>query len=209
MSAVKHVTDLPRLVALRKGLRERVARSPLFDAPRFARHFEHALRAMWGEWSTQSTAAEFIADSEQTAVDGSPVSGSQTPEPIVEISTPAATIEQDIAASLATALALHQQGKFAEAELGYNSILKAQPLNFEAKQLLGTIALQRRNFELALALFDQAIQISITNCRLYGDPCSRTGNEFKKSTKSCTAGRNSTSPITGRHGDAGIHSAWC
>lgn len=42
--------DTVALAALRAGLRQKVLDSPLFDAQRFARHFEAALRAMWKEW---------------------------------------------------------------------------------------------------------------------------------------------------------------
>lgn len=48
--AVSHAGDLPRLAALRKDLRNKVLDSPLFDAPRFAGHFEAALRGMWQAW---------------------------------------------------------------------------------------------------------------------------------------------------------------
>jgi len=48
--AVSHAVDLQRLGALRKGLRQQVLASPIFDAPRFARNFEAALRGMWQEW---------------------------------------------------------------------------------------------------------------------------------------------------------------
>lgn len=39
--------DLPALAALRRFLRDHVSASPLFDAPRFARAFADAMRAMW------------------------------------------------------------------------------------------------------------------------------------------------------------------
>jgi predicted O-linked N-acetylglucosamine transferase (SPINDLY family) len=48
--AVSHASDLHRLAALRQGLRAQVLASPIFDAPRFARHFEGALRGMWQAW---------------------------------------------------------------------------------------------------------------------------------------------------------------
>jgi predicted O-linked N-acetylglucosamine transferase (SPINDLY family) len=49
-AAVDLAADLPRLSAVRAGLREQLQRSPLMDAPRFARSFETACRAMWREW---------------------------------------------------------------------------------------------------------------------------------------------------------------
>jgi predicted O-linked N-acetylglucosamine transferase (SPINDLY family) len=44
--AVAFASDLESLSALRKGMREQILHAPLLDAPRFARHFEKALRAM-------------------------------------------------------------------------------------------------------------------------------------------------------------------
>ena len=48
--AVAHASDLPALAALRAGLRERLLRSPLCDAPRFAGHFDALLRRAWRVW---------------------------------------------------------------------------------------------------------------------------------------------------------------
>lgn len=51
--AVAFASDLERLAALRSVLREQVLASPLFDAPRFARHFEDALWGMWQKYLDQ------------------------------------------------------------------------------------------------------------------------------------------------------------
>jgi protein O-GlcNAc transferase len=48
--AIAHAGNLQALAALRKELRQRVLASPIFDASRFARHFEAALRGMWQQW---------------------------------------------------------------------------------------------------------------------------------------------------------------
>ncbi|HVS54090.1 MAG TPA: tetratricopeptide repeat protein [Opitutaceae bacterium] len=49
-AAVALAADRPRLVDLRRSLRERMQNSPLTDAPRFARHIEAAYRAIWRRW---------------------------------------------------------------------------------------------------------------------------------------------------------------
>jgi protein O-GlcNAc transferase len=53
--AMALASDLPRLATLRAGLRQQVLASPIFDAPRFARHFEAALRGMWHIWCKAAT----------------------------------------------------------------------------------------------------------------------------------------------------------
>jgi len=49
--------DLPRLAALRAGLREQVARSPLCDGERFANHLLGLLRDVWRDWCQRPTEA--------------------------------------------------------------------------------------------------------------------------------------------------------
>lgn len=48
--AVSHAHDVQALAVLREKLRARALASPLFDAPRFARQLDVALREMWRQW---------------------------------------------------------------------------------------------------------------------------------------------------------------
>lgn len=48
--ATAFASNWENLAELRGSLRQKVAKSPIFDADRFAMHLEDALRAMWKEW---------------------------------------------------------------------------------------------------------------------------------------------------------------
>lgn len=48
--AVSLASDLPSLAALRAGLRERMACSPLCDGKQFAGNFMQSLRSVWRDW---------------------------------------------------------------------------------------------------------------------------------------------------------------
>lgn len=48
--ATELAADLPRLAALRAGLRERLRRSPLMDGVGFARNVENTCRTLWQAW---------------------------------------------------------------------------------------------------------------------------------------------------------------
>jgi predicted O-linked N-acetylglucosamine transferase (SPINDLY family) len=52
--AVSLARDLPRLAALRAGLRDRMAASPLCDGKRFAENLMRILREIWREWCYQA-----------------------------------------------------------------------------------------------------------------------------------------------------------
>lgn len=52
--AVFHATDIQGLTELRQRLRSQVVAAPIFDVPKFTRHFEAALRGMWTQWCKQS-----------------------------------------------------------------------------------------------------------------------------------------------------------
>jgi predicted O-linked N-acetylglucosamine transferase (SPINDLY family) len=55
--AVRLASDLPHLAALRAGLREQMAGSPLCDGKRFAQDFMAAVREAWREWVNSGDAS--------------------------------------------------------------------------------------------------------------------------------------------------------
>ena len=54
--AVELANDIPRLTALRSGLRDQMANSLLYDGGKFARDFSSAMRDMWQEWRNHQDA---------------------------------------------------------------------------------------------------------------------------------------------------------
>jgi len=56
--AVAFASDLPGLVDVRVGLRQRLLASPICDAPRFARNLEAAFRGMWRTWCEQQNSSK-------------------------------------------------------------------------------------------------------------------------------------------------------
>ena len=65
------------------------------------------------------------------------------------------------------AVALHQQGRLQEAVTVYSDVLKIQPKHFDAIHLLGVIASEFRNYQLAADLIAQAISINPNNADAY------------------------------------------
>jgi len=65
-----------------------------------------------------------------------------------------------VATLIQQGLALHQQGKFNEAKVIYEKILKIQPNHFDALQLLGTVSAQTKQFTQAVDLLTKALQIN-------------------------------------------------
>ena len=61
-TAAELAENQPRLADLRATLRERVRKSPLMDAPRFARGVEAAYREMWRRWCNQEEPRKDLKD---------------------------------------------------------------------------------------------------------------------------------------------------
>lgn len=66
MKAITFAGNLPQLAELRCSLRARVAVSPIFDAERFARHLEVALRGMWSGWCARNECVPNLSPKNKT-----------------------------------------------------------------------------------------------------------------------------------------------
>ena len=72
-----------------------------------------------------------------------------------------------ISVLLKQGLALHKLGKIDEAKAFYEQILKSEPNHFDAIQLLGAIATQTKQWQIALELFSKASQINPVNVNVF------------------------------------------
>jgi predicted O-linked N-acetylglucosamine transferase (SPINDLY family) len=97
--AVDLAADFRRLAELRAGLRDRIQKSALMDAPGFARDVESAYRRMWHEWTQSPEAKQVSASSAGVGAEQLNAQG----------------------------VALERQGRFAEAADCYRQALKLRP----------------------------------------------------------------------------------
>jgi predicted O-linked N-acetylglucosamine transferase (SPINDLY family) len=79
-------------------------------------------------------------------------------------------------------LALHQQGKFAEAEGLYEDVLRQTPVHFDALHLLGVIALQSGKAQRGVELIKKAIAINPKVAAAHSN-LGRALNELKRPTE--------------------------
>lgn len=66
-------------------------------------------------------------------------------------------------------LALHQEGRLAEAQAIYRQVLKIQPEHFDALHLLGVISYQTGNLLQAVDLIGRAIELNPSNAAAYSN----------------------------------------
>ncbi|NJD33993.1 MAG: tetratricopeptide repeat protein [Betaproteobacteria bacterium] len=78
-------------------------------------------------------------------------------------------MSQQIQARLQHAMALHQRGLLAQAQRGYEEILKLNPKHFDSLHLLGVIACQTRRYALGVELITKAIRVNPNVAEAYNN----------------------------------------
>jgi len=161
--AVMHAADTAQLAQLRSNLRAQVLASPIFDAERFARHFEAMLREMWTLWckKTLKPAQEVIRATRPTQ---------QQTDQLVALFHAGrhAEVEQFAQMLLAQCpdsgftwkvlgAALQLQGKDALPAL--RKAVELMPQDAHAHNNLGLALMERRQLDEGIACYRRALQI--------------------------------------------------
>ncbi len=163
--AIDLATHPESLAEIRRKLERNRLTTPLFDTPLFTGHIEDAYREMYERYQADLSPDHFSVKPSlsrgRSKSKRMPLGDcrAMVPEDQASVALSQAVMA-DHEALLQSALTLHQQGRFDEAEALYREILRSQPSHFDALQLLATIAAQKRNFFEAVALFDQALTIN-------------------------------------------------
>jgi predicted O-linked N-acetylglucosamine transferase (SPINDLY family) len=132
--AVEWAGNLSKLGELRGTLRDRIERSPLMDAAKFARNIEKAFREMWTQWA--------LNGNDRKSSPSAPV----RPENL-----------QTVAQLLNSAQQHRDSGRQSEAQKLYEQVLDRDPNNTAALNNLGIILAGRRQFEEAITYFRRIV----------------------------------------------------
>jgi predicted O-linked N-acetylglucosamine transferase (SPINDLY family) len=171
--AVRLATDIPRLTALRSGLRERVQASPLMDAARFTRHMEQAYLGMWEQFCADKTG---LPDPLQISNAAYALLGQERLEEAVAMFRDAvAFFPDDAHAHYDLGVALQHQSNTSEAIRCYEEALARKPDMAEAHHNLGQLLANAGDIEQAKQFYRQALALKPDFPEVYNS----LGNAFR------------------------------
>ncbi|MEN6630186.1 MAG: tetratricopeptide repeat protein, partial [Sulfuricella sp.] len=141
---IQKARDLVTLADIRRNLRDQFTASAIGNADAYVKAVETEYRQFWQEWRGNSASNS---------------------EPC-ENTLPVAKMF-DAPQALKTALAHHQAGRLLQAEKIYWQILQTEPNHPEALHLLGVLAHQAGQNEIAADLINKAIQTDLKNSKFH------------------------------------------
>ena len=158
--AIELATNPEKLGTIRHKLEQNRFTTPLFDTQLFTHHIEEAYRTMYERYQADLPPEHIFVEPSITGFKSELQKNRRVSAPKGGQSVVLSAATIDHATLLQSALTLHQQGRFDEAEALYREILLSQPRHFDAMQLIATIAAQKKNFLEAVSLFDEALAIN-------------------------------------------------
>jgi predicted O-linked N-acetylglucosamine transferase (SPINDLY family) len=150
-------TDAEMVKRLKEKLRQQSQSAPLFDMERYTRHLERAYEQMH-QYVQQGKAAQAIE-----VVPHEINKARSSVSKVESITNKDINSENQITKKFNQAIALHQKGSLALAKIMYEEIIKKEPKNSDAIHYLGVIAHQTNNYEEAIKLIRDAIEINDKN----------------------------------------------
>jgi predicted O-linked N-acetylglucosamine transferase (SPINDLY family) len=156
--AVELANNLGRLSKLRTELRERTAKSPLCDGPRFAANLVEALRAVWQEYCTRVPPAASLAYSHNSRAVVLASQG-RLEEAVAAFRQAAAICPNDAHLHSNLGNALRDLGRSEEAVACLQKAIRLDPAGAIAHQNLGLALEANGNLPAAVAAFGRALEL--------------------------------------------------
>ncbi len=158
--AVQWANDLPRLAALRAGLREQVRRSPLCDGPRFAENVRRILRHIWTQWCCSETERQDKPIDKTALAIPQPTGTVPDLSEGIQASRRESTLRPtDAKAYIRLGMALHNLGHLDEAVLAFQKALELQPRYAEAHVYAGIVLRKQGRLDEAMASFRRSLEL--------------------------------------------------
>ncbi|MCX7068386.1 MAG: tetratricopeptide repeat protein [Methylococcales bacterium] len=152
--AIQLATHPEQLAAVKQKLADNRLTTPLFNTALFTQYIESAFQMMFDRYRA-GLAPDHLYVPDDVATNLESIQQSQ--------------LTPDSSDKFQRAVDYHQQGLLAEAEQVYKEILQSQPQHADSLHLLGVIAKQRGQAQLAVDLINQSLNINPNNAAAYSN----------------------------------------
>ncbi|MEI6706792.1 MAG: tetratricopeptide repeat protein [Methylococcales bacterium] len=153
--AIQLATHPEQLAAVKQKLADNRLTTPLFNTVLFTQHIESAFQTMFDRYQAGLAPDHIYVPATGAEANLKPVHQSE--------------LTSDSSDKFQRAVNYHQQGLLVEAERLYKEVLQSQPQHADSLHLLGVIAKQRGQAQLAVDLINQALDINPNNAAAHSN----------------------------------------